>query len=677
MSPRHHKNTSNDPKYQNTVIVPSKVRSKGSSSSKRDDFEGFEETEITAQISVPAEGGWGWVVVLASFLTIFIFDGIYFTFGSMLKDMTEDLGVDQSLVALINSVAVALYFIGGPLVSALINRFGFRAVAMTGSITSSMALLGTYFAADYITILCIYGVIGGIGACLCSMPSGLVVGFYFERLRSVAMAISSTGSSVGIMVLFSINTYIVNLAGWRVLMLFHSGLVATTYFFTMSFRPLLSLTVTTSPITATTSAERTRTVTYLPSLSAIKKSPSKTKREEILPSAAERLFKAVPSPHFPTAAAVIRESEVVSPTQQTRPGQIEQPGTSTAAVPSRLIVTAQGPQSGISKKQLKQVQSLISKSKTSVPEKEDTVKEKVEIVLEKEIPQKWWQKLFRWEKHIAEARPMYRDDAFYEGPLGKLSAYQKSKMEVAPEDRTGLEYQMAVTRAVTAADLGEKRGVFTSAVRRVLVTMMDPHLLKRVSFQLLCSSGFFTYLGFLVPYVYLPDRMMEAGIDPTHCSLFISVMGFSNACGRLVIGTMAMKCNPLKLYAAVCIISGCAVTAFNFSFNLYYQYVICVMFGFHIASLSSMRSIVIVQMFGLDMLTNATGVMIMFQGVGSLISTPLSSVLKNQFGYDVSFYVAGVFVCMSGIVLIPASRINKIENEKIKEKENAGETKKV
>ncbi|CAH1638632.1 unnamed protein product [Spodoptera littoralis] len=236
----------------------------------------------------------------------------------------------------------------------------------------------------------------------------------------------------------------------------------------MSFKPLLSLTVTTAPITDTTTAttERTRTITYLPSLGTIK-TPSKTKKDEMKTSAAERLFSAVSNAHFPTAAAVIGESVAVQQTDQAgQTGQIGQPGTSYAAVPSRLIVTAQGPQSGMSKKQLNKVQSLVSKSRTSVPEKDkEGAAEKVELViLEKEKPQKWWQKLFHWEQHIAEARPMYRDDAFYEGPLDRLPVYQKSMMDTTPEERTGLEYQMAVTRAVTAADLGEKRGVYTSAI---------------------------------------------------------------------------------------------------------------------------------------------------------------------------------------------------------------------
>lgn len=640
------------PPKKKSIVIPSKHNY---TPQDPEDFEGVEETEITAQISLPPEGGWGWVVVTASFLSIFMLDGVYFTFGSIFHDMANDLAVGESLVALTNSVAVAVYFMGGPLASALINRFGFRAISMSGSIVSSMALLCTYFCTSYGAILLLYGLVGGFGACLSSMACGLVVGFYFERLRSLAMAISSVGSSVGIMIMFSVNTQIIKIVGWRTLTLMHSGLLGTIYFYAMTFRPLLFLTVTATATTAT-ETDPIRTVTYLPSLAAIKASPSRTKREGPVPSAAERLFSAVSNAHFPTAAAVVGENVGPTPTP-TKAG----PSTATA---SRLTITARGPQDGVSSRHLKQVQSIISKSRINLrPNEENKEKQtEVNLVVAEETPKKkWWQKLCHWEKEVSQARPMYRDDAFYAGRLDKLPAYQKSVMETAPEERTGLEYQMAVSRAVTAAELTEHRGVFTTAVRRILATMLDPKLLKRDSFLLLCTSGFLTYLGYLVPYVFLPDRNQSVGIAAEHCTLFVSVIGFANGFGRLIIGTLAMKYNPVNLYLSVCLVAGFSIIAFNFSFNLVYQYAICVVFGFHIASLSCVRSVVIVHLYGLEMLTNGTGIMIMFQGFGCLISTPISSLLKNMFGYTVSFYVAGMFVVSSGLVLIPVLRLNAKE----------------
>ncbi|XP_026738144.1 monocarboxylate transporter 6-like [Trichoplusia ni] len=643
----------NDTK-RSILVVPSKV----CSNAEEPELEGVEETEIAAQITVPEEGGWGWLVVAASFFCIFVLDGVYFTFGSIFHDMAHDLAVEESLVALINSIAVAVYFVGGPFVSALINRFGFRACTMSGSIIGSIALLCSYFCLSYATVLLFYGFIGGFGACLVSMSSGLIVGFYFERLRSLAMSIASVGSSVGIMIMFTVNTQLVRLAGWRVTTLFHCGLFGSLYFVGMVFRPLLSLTVT------KTTEDPTRTVTYLPSLAAIKASPSRVRKEGVMPTGAERLFSAVSNVHFPTAANVVKEG-IVTKTMSNQAGP--------SAVPvgmSRLTVTAQGPSGGISQRQLNKVKSMMSKTSVQERTKEPLLNVEVNLKVEPQQKLSCWQRLCHWEEHVPQSRPMYRDDAFYGGKLENLPAYQKSVLDTSPEARTGLEYQMAVSRAVTAVDLSEKRGVFTTAVRRILATMMDPKLLKKISFILFCTSGFFTYLGYLVPYVFLPDRNLDAGIAPQHCSLFVSVIGFANAVGRLVIGALACKYSPLKLYMGACLIAGFGIIAFNLSFNVYYQYFCCIVFGFHIASLSSIRSMVIVNLYGLDMLTNATGMMLMFQGIGSLLSTPLSSVLKNQFGYAVSFYVAGAFVLISGFILLPLKKINDREKQ-AEEKKNA------
>lgn len=622
------------------LVIPSRVVTRPTN----DEVEDGEETEIAAQITVPHEGGWGWVVVFAAFWSIFILDGVAFTFGSVFSDITRDIGLDESLVAFINSIAIALYFLAAPFASALINRFGFRACIMTGSVICSFSLLCTYFAKHYGSLCIFYGAFAGFGYCLINMASSLVVGFYFERLRSIALAIATTGSSIGIMIMFPFNAYIVDIAGWRVLTLLHAGLFGLIFYLGMTFRPLLSLTVT------KTTDDPTKTVTYLPSLAVVKGVPSRTRanKEGLTSTATERLFSAVSNANFPTAAAVVDEGIVATATQ---------PGPSTAAV-SKLTITAQTPQGGISHRQLKQVQSIISKA--SVQEK--SIKN-VEVNVQVEVPKKrsCWARLCHWEQHVPQARPMYRDDAFYDGQLKNLPAYQKSMMDASAEPKTGLEYQLAVSRAVTTVDLQERRGVFTTAARRILVTMMDPKLLKKCSFLLLCLSGFLTYLGYLVPYVFLPDRNASYGLDPKHCSLFVSAIGLSNAVGRLVLGGLACKVNTLNLFTFSCITAGVGTVLSDVSQSVYYQYFYCCVFGFFIASIACLRSMVLVELYGLDKLTNATGMMLLFQGIGSLVSTPVASVLKTHFGYPLTFYVAGACITLSGVILMPVKFISKRE----------------
>ncbi|XP_021207168.1 uncharacterized protein LOC114251056 [Bombyx mandarina] len=624
------------------LVTPSRVVN------NPDEIEGGEETEIAAQISVPQDGGWGWVVVIGAFFSILIMDGVVFTFGSLLNDMANDLKLQESLVNLINSIAVALYFVMGPLASALINRFGFRACMMTGSVICTFCLFCSYFITSYLGMCIFYGAMTGFGCCLINMSSSLVVGFYFEKLRSIALSVTTTGSSIGIMIMFPINSYLVKLGGWRLPTLIHSGLFGLIFYFGMTFRPLLSLTV------VNTSDDPTRTVTYLPSIStaSVRRSPSRISKVEVLtPTATERLFGAVSNANFPTAAAVVEDNTVL-PTSQAGP--------STLAV-SKITLKANSPQGGISRRQLQRVRSAISSSVL------DKTKRNIELTVheDKSVHKGCCGRLFHWESHDPQLRPLYRDDAFYDGKLKNLPVYQKSMLNTTEETKTGLEYQLAVSRAVTTADLQENKGLFTTAARRILATMMDPKLLKRCSFLLLCTSGMLTYLGYLVPYVFIQNRNENAGIAANDCRFFVSAIAFANTAGRLALGFIAYKVDPLKLYFLSCTISGVATICSNFSFDLHYQYLYCCIFGFSIASVASLRCMIIVNIYGLDKLTNGTGIILMFQGIGSLVSTPVASVIKKHFGYSAAFYVAGSCLTLSGLCLLPLKNIAIVENRKI------------
>lgn len=617
------------------LIIPSRIVS------RPDNLEGGEETEITAQVSVPHEGGWGWVVVICALSSILILDGVVFTFGSLLKDMSGDLDKTEALIALVNSIAVSLYFMCGPVASALINRYGFRACTMTGSIICSFSLFNSYFTTNYTAVCILYGVLAGFGYSLINLSCSLIVGFYFEKLRSIALSITSTGSSIGIMCLFPLNTYLVSIGGWRLTTLLHSGLFGLIFFFGMAFKPLVSLSVIKSI------EDPTRTVTYLPSLSTVViPSRSKSKADVLVPTATERFFSAVSNVNFPTVANVIEDDEVLT-----------QPGPSSATAQSKLTLVINNPQGGINRSQLKQVQSTVS----SVSSQN---KNNVQISISNQPPKKstCWARLCHWEKHADQSRPLYRDDAFYQGDVKNLHEYQKSMMDTTKETRTGLEYRLAVSRAAAVTDLQERRGIFTTAARRVLSTMMDPKLLRKCSFLMLCLSGFFTYVGFLVPYVYLKDRNSLAGIDHNHCTWFVSAIGLSNVIGRIVLGFLACKIDPLFIAGFSCIIAGLSTCLSSLSYSIYYQYAYCFLFGFGIAWIASLRSVILVSIYGLDNLTNATGIILLFQGLGSLLSTPIAGVITKKYGYPIAFIIAGAFITLSGIILLPVRAISKNEN---------------
>lgn len=112
-------------------------------------------------VVIPPDGGWGWVVVLSSFLCNLIVDGIIFSFAIFLEPIAKEFSVDKAEVTLVGSLMSGFYLIAGPFASAIANAYGFRIVAIVGSLIGAAAFAVSHFA-NSVTFLCVtYGVIGG------------------------------------------------------------------------------------------------------------------------------------------------------------------------------------------------------------------------------------------------------------------------------------------------------------------------------------------------------------------------------------------------------------------------------------------------------------------------------------------------------------------------------------
>lgn len=64
-------------------------------------------------IVVPPDGGWGWVVVLATFFTNFVADGTMYTFAIFVTDISTDIGATKTQVAIVNSLMAGFYYLSG------------------------------------------------------------------------------------------------------------------------------------------------------------------------------------------------------------------------------------------------------------------------------------------------------------------------------------------------------------------------------------------------------------------------------------------------------------------------------------------------------------------------------------------------------------------------------------
>lgn len=117
--------------------------------------------EDEAEVVVPPDGGWGWVVVFASFMCNMIVDGIIFSFGSFLEPISQEFNVTKAYVALVGSLMSGFYLIAGPFASAVANRYGFRLVAIGGSVLAALAFALANFAMNVEYLCVVFGVLGG------------------------------------------------------------------------------------------------------------------------------------------------------------------------------------------------------------------------------------------------------------------------------------------------------------------------------------------------------------------------------------------------------------------------------------------------------------------------------------------------------------------------------------
>ena len=122
----------------------------------------------------------------------------------------------------------------------------------------------------------------------------------------------------------------------------------------------------------------------------------------------------------------------------------------------------------------------------------------------------------------------------------------------------------------------------TKKMRQRMSETMICRLFLDSVFVLFAVSTLLTSVGYVVPYVFLPNRGLSLGFDSNQSSWLISVVGISNTVGRFVFGFIASAkhVNSLMLYSTMLIICGmCSVLSVLLkTFPLQMCYALC--FGF-------------------------------------------------------------------------------------------------
>lgn len=206
---------------------------------------------------------------------------------------------------------------------------------------------------------------------------------------------------------------------------------------------------------------------------------------------------------------------------------------------------------------------------------------------------------------------------------------------------------------------------------------MDFSIFHDWIFIIFTLSNFCTSIGFNIPYVFLVP--LGKSLQIAKPSYLLATIGIANTIGRIVLGYLADKpfVNRLLVYNICLTICGIGnyqnkIADHNKLINLCFQLslsvlasalaVFCldmaslmvysVVFGFTIGAYVGLTSVILVDLLGLDKLTNAFGLLLLFQGIASLVGPPMAGWLFDiTKSYVPAFVLAGAMIALSGVIL--------------------------
>ena len=108
-------------------------------------------------------------------------------------------------------------------------------------------------------------------------------------------------------------------------------------------------------------------------------------------------------------------------------------------------------------------------------------------------------------------------------------------------------------------------------------------------------------------------------------AFLLSVIGIANTIGRIILGWLSDRgwINRLYLYNSCLVVCGISMGLSVFCNTYISQAVYCAIFGVTSGAYVGLTSVVLVDLLGLDKLTNAFGLLLMFQGIASVIGPPI------------------------------------------------------
>ncbi len=174
------------------------------------------QSEPTRRSDPPPRFFFGWVVVGAAFVTLFIAFGIAYSFAAFFPSLQSEFNASRGAGSMVFSISGFLFFTFGAVSGPLADRMDGRKVIIAGMVMTAVGLAAASFAQSLWQVYLAYGLGVGLGVGFIYVPTLGIVQRWFRARRGLASGIAVSGIGLGTLVVPSVATQIIALGGWRV-----------------------------------------------------------------------------------------------------------------------------------------------------------------------------------------------------------------------------------------------------------------------------------------------------------------------------------------------------------------------------------------------------------------------------------------------------------------------------
>ncbi|XP_013199546.1 monocarboxylate transporter 3 [Amyelois transitella] len=632
---------------------PAPVSVSSSSSSSSDD------EDVSIAEARPPDGGWGWVVVFASFMVNLIADGITFSFGVFFPHFLEYFGEGKGKTAWIAGIFMAMPLLSGPIASFLTDRYGCRRMTILGSILATLGFVISAFVDNMETLFLTFGIMAGFGLSLCYVAAVVIVAYYFEKKRSLATGISVCGSGIGTFIFAPLTYVLLDEYGWRGTTLILAGLFLNIAVCGLLFRDLPWTTTMNEEKAKERKRRRERKRNKRYGSSADSFSDSKSSAAGSTKAADRTNVETVTSPVVPQFSSLVdlptfmtggegvslevfelmsNKGRAYAILAQNYPGvmlpsrSFSDSGRLHEQSPPRALMSPTTP-------------GAMSPTINQAPESNNTSvndKAAISLWLRRQGAQGSTKKPPAFLKDLR----LHRHSLTYRGAMLNINRY-RLRASSCPNIFKNSMTTIAKEKVQWYAGLWD--------FWDLAVDVLDFSHFLNPAFLVFAISNFLLYVWYDVPYVYISDNAMQMGFTESQSSMLISIIGILNMFGEILLGWVGdWECVNASLVYAVCMVFCGLVTLVMPLLSDYFALAAAAgAFGAFIAANYSLTSIILVEQITLEKFTNAYGLLLLIQGVANLVGPPLAGwVYDMTESYDLSFYLAGVFIGLSGLTLL-------------------------